>query len=124
DAHHYAAFGGVADLGEAGILEDLPGADVQLAPRDHLARLGDHRVRLQGARPSRARVPDGGLGERVGQAAAPVTLAHHQAGDRPDAVVVAVLVAPRPRHRRARRDQLRVGRPRLDRGPAGRLVVD
>jgi len=47
DAHHDAPLGGPADLGEAGGGEGAAAADVELAPGDLLARLGEHRVAFQ-----------------------------------------------------------------------------
>ncbi len=51
-----------------------------------------------------------------------VALADHEAGHRPDAVVVLVLVPTAPRD--ARGAQLGVRRPRFDRDPACRIIVD
>ena len=47
DSHDHPPEGGVADLPEPGVIEDLTGTDVQLAPGVLLARLGDHRVGLE-----------------------------------------------------------------------------
>src|SRR3569623_1003270 len=88
DPHHPPPRSGAADLREAGVREDLPGADVHLAPGDLLARLGDHRVRLERSRAALAGEGDGGGGEVVREAAAAVALADREARHRPDLVVV------------------------------------
>src|SRR5207248_1265778 len=67
-------------------------------------------------------VVDRGMGERVHEAAAAVTFPNHEAGHRPDALVVPALVPAAPGD--ARGPQLRVRRPRLHGDPAGRLAVD
>ncbi len=56
----------VADLREAGGLEDAPAADVDLAPGDLLAGLRDHRVALEGAGAAFPGEVDGGAREAYG----------------------------------------------------------
>src|SRR5258708_5444762 len=96
DPHHCSARAGVAYLREAGVGEYLAAADVQFAPGDLLARLGDHRVGLQRPSALLAGVTDRGVGERVGDPALAVTLAGHEAGDGPDAVVRLIFLAAAP----------------------------
>jgi ABC-type branched-subunit amino acid transport system substrate-binding protein len=92
DPHDRPAHARAGDLGQAGLGEDLAGADVQLPPGDLPAGLGQHRVALERPRAVRPGVADGGLGQGVGEAAPAVALADHEAGDRPDRVVLLVLV--------------------------------
>ena len=86
----------MADLAEAGRLEDAAAADVGLAPGDLPAGLGDHRVALEGTGTALTRETDGRPGERSRHTAAPVPRAGDEAGDGPDAVVRLVLVPPSP----------------------------
>lgn len=96
DAHHHAPRAGTAHLGEAGFGEDLAAADVQLAPGDLLAGLGDHRIRLEGPGTIAPGVVDRRGGQRVGDASPAVPLAGHEAGDGPDAVVGLIFLAAAP----------------------------
>jgi ABC-type branched-subunit amino acid transport system substrate-binding protein len=119
DAHDRPAHARAGDLGQAGLGEDLAGADVQLAPGDLPAGLGQHRVALERPRAVRPGVADGGLGQGVGDAAPAVALADHEAGDRPDRVVVLRLVRAALPHG-GQAEQPRVLGAGLDRDPADR----
>src|SRR5215471_8129542 len=119
DAHHHAPGAGAAYLGEAGLGEDLPASDIQLTPDDLLAGMGDHRVGLKGPGAILPCEVDRGRGQRVADAALAVSLAGHEAGNRPDAGVRLVLVATAPDGPDP--GQSRVRRARLDRHPASRL---
>src|SRR3954469_9909735 len=101
NTHHHASRCGVADLFEPGVGEHLAGADVELAPRDLLARLGDHRIRLERAGAAFAGEADAGAAEWVGEPAPAIALADGEARHRPDALVVLVLGAAGPRDPRA-----------------------
>src|SRR5215470_7114227 len=119
DPHHDAPRAGAADLGESGVSEDLAAADVQLAPGDLLAWMGDHRVGLQCPGAACPGVVDRGRSQRVGDAALAVSLAGYEAGDGPDAVVCPVLVAAAPHCPHVR--QPRIGGARFDGDPADRI---
>src|SRR6185437_1966975 len=101
DPHDDAAHTRVADLLEARVGERLDGAHVQFPPGDLLTRLGAHRVALHGARAALARVADRRGGQRVADAAPAVAAADHEAGHRPDPVVLLVLVPAAPDRRLA-----------------------
>src|ERR1700722_9500163 len=108
-------------LGEPGVGERAAAADVQLAPGDLLAGPGDHRIALQRARTTVPRVVHRSRGECRADAAPAEPGPGDKAGDRPDAVVIAILVPSGPDDPAAA--QVHVHRPRLDSAPAGRLPV-
>ncbi len=87
---------GVADLDEAGVLEDLTRPHMEFAPRDDPARLRDHRVGLERPGTPVAGEVDGGGGERIGEPPTAESLTYHQTSHGPDTVVVLVLVPPGP----------------------------
>src|SRR5262245_3429198 len=93
DAHDHPARARVADLLEAGLLEDLPRSDMEFAPRDLPAGLGQHRVPLERSSAPFAGEVDGRSGKVIRQAATPVSFAYGKAGYRPDAGVVSIFVA-------------------------------
>src|SRR5688572_13059677 len=110
----------MADLDEPGVGEDAAAADMQLAPGDLLAGLGDHRIGLERTSAALARERDGGGHERASDPATPVARACREAGHGPDAVVVLVLTPLPQRETLAR--QTRVGCARLDRAPPDGLA--
>src|SRR5262245_56807048 len=112
----------MADLFEPRVLEDLTGANVDLAPGDLLACVGDHRVGLERPSAALAGEVDSCRGERIHQASAAIALADREAGHRPDAVVILVLVPAAPWN--AGGAEFGVRGPWLDRDPAHRLTVE
>src|SRR4029453_5972938 len=122
DPHDHPPDGGVADLSKPGVLEDLAGPNVHLTPGDLLAWLGDHLIGLERAGAALPGEVDRGFGEGIGETSAAVALPDCEAGHRPDAVVVLVLIPAAPRDPGGA--QLRVGRARFDCDPARWLAVD
>src|SRR4051794_25561758 len=120
DAHHDASYGGTAHLMEAGGGERPLRTDVELLQERGVRR---HRIALDGARAALAGEIHRGAGEGAADAPPAEADARHEAGDRPHAVVVLVLVPALPRHAE-RADQADVGAAGLHRAPAGRLAVD
>jgi hypothetical protein len=120
DAHNGAAEGWAADLREAGGGEDADVADVQLAPGDVLAVLGDHRVALQGTGSALACEVYGSARKRIADAAATEPCAGDKARHGPDAGVGSVLLSLAPGHAA----EIRIGGARLHVAPAGGLTVD
>src|SRR5258705_657498 len=111
----------MTDLLEPGVGQDDPAADVELAPRDVLAGVGEHRVALERAGAALPGEVHAGTSERPADAATPEPRSRGEADDGPDPIVGPVLVAVLPRDRRAQ--ESRVGRAGLDRAPADRLAV-
>src|SRR5262245_35345679 len=122
DAHHHSPLARCGDLAHAGVGEDAPAPDVQLTPGDLDARLGDHRVRLDGASAASTGELDGRTGERAADTAVPERRTGYEAGDDPDPVVGGILTAllePGP----LLRDE-REGGAGFDTAPPSGLAVD
>ncbi len=88
----------MTDLVEARVGEDAATADMELASRDLLPGLRDHRVALEGSGAALSREVDGGARKRTTDTAAPEVRAGDEAAHGPDAVVGLVLRSARPGH--------------------------
>jgi hypothetical protein len=95
---------------------------MELAPRDLLPRLGDHRVPLDCTGSPLPRKVDCCSGQGVRESTPPELGTNDQAGDRPHATVIFVLVPSRPRD--TARHQSRVGSPGLDRTPSDGFILE
>src|SRR3954470_2012051 len=109
----------VHDL-EAGREERAERTDVHLAPGDVLAGRRLHRIGLDGPRAVLSGQVDRARGQRAADALTAGAGAGHEAGDRPDARIVLVLLAALPR----RLAQVAVVAAGRDRAPADRLAVE
>src|SRR6266568_9137844 len=110
----------MSDLGEAGIGEDAPGADVEFLD-DHVLR--DDGIPLDGAGAAFARESGRGPREGPADAALPEARAGDEASHCPDAGVALVFVTALPGDPEDA-CQAGVGGTRLDSAPAGGLAVE
>lgn len=96
DAHHDAAGTRSADLGKPCCSENLVAADVEFAPGDLFARLGEHAVSLEGPRAAVPGEVDCGPGQGICDATLPETRSGDETGNRPDSRVGFVFCAAKP----------------------------